>query len=484
MDNQNYQDEFEQFLQDEVKQHRMYPSDHIWNNIRTEIHGQRSWPALSFIALFIITTLTLSTLLINHPSKYLAQAAIGPLLQPAGEATGAPEKENYFTKLAPERVTAATLAKLEAPVPAESSSRLPDTETAAITDALTGMGNKGTEHIVATNNTRVLTARPSFQANAVIPITTLQQEMLADTSIAIASAAGNTNTVETATVNSTTETPASLLHLSVPEPVTKENTYLSRVTHNTAKRNSKIGIQVYLTPSTSYRRLTDEKLKEIIQPASASVGTPLNQHLNADVNNVVRHKPAIGLEFGFAVLYNMTDRLKFKTGVQLNIRQYYIETFQSLTNDLTTISLVNYRGIENVLMYSPYNNNVGFKPTQLDNKLYQVSVPLGLQWDILQGKHLGVNTEASVQPTFTLNKNVYLLSTDFRHYADGASFLRKWNVNTSVGLNFTYKTRGATIQLGPQIRYQHLPTYSNLYPIKEYLLDYGVRIGITKQLFK
>ena len=64
-----YQDEFEQFLQDEVKQHRMYPSDHIWKNIRTELHGNKAWPALTFISLFIITALTVSTLLNNHPGR-------------------------------------------------------------------------------------------------------------------------------------------------------------------------------------------------------------------------------------------------------------------------------------------------------------------------------------------------------------------------------------------------------------------------------
>jgi len=72
MDNNFYQDEFEQFLQDEVKQHRMYPSDHIWKNIRTEIHGNRAWPALTIISLFIISALTVSTLLINHPAKLVA----------------------------------------------------------------------------------------------------------------------------------------------------------------------------------------------------------------------------------------------------------------------------------------------------------------------------------------------------------------------------------------------------------------------------
>ena len=54
MDRNYYQDdEFEQFLQDEVKQHRMYPADHVWNNIRTELHGNPSWPALTFISLLI-----------------------------------------------------------------------------------------------------------------------------------------------------------------------------------------------------------------------------------------------------------------------------------------------------------------------------------------------------------------------------------------------------------------------------------------------
>ena len=55
MDNKEYLDEFEQFLQEEVKQHRMYPSDHIWKNIRVQMHGYKAWPALTFISLFIIT---------------------------------------------------------------------------------------------------------------------------------------------------------------------------------------------------------------------------------------------------------------------------------------------------------------------------------------------------------------------------------------------------------------------------------------------
>jgi hypothetical protein len=250
------------------------------------------------------------------------------------------------------------------------------------------------------------------------------------------------------------------------------------------RRNPRFGFQFYVTPSTSYRRLSDEKVKEVIQPAAAaarSSNVPLSTS-TADVNEVVRHKPAVGIEMGFALLYTMGPRLKFKTGVQLNVRQYYIETFQSLTNDLATLSLINFRGVETVSFYSPYNNNTGYRQTQLDNKVYQLSVPVGIQWDAIQGKHFGVNTEASIQPTMTLNNNTYLLSTDYKHYTNGDPFIRKWNINTAVGFNLTYRVGNSSWQLGPQVRYQHLPTYSNAYPIREFLMDYGVRLAFTKQL--
>ena len=486
MENQNYRDELEQFLHDEVKQHRIYPSDHVWKNIRTELHGNHSWPALSFFALFIITALTLSTLLINHPARFAAHTLLvngqmkNNLAASADHTTGSVQ-ENYFTQMASGHVTAATLEELAS----RKTATLLQPETVP-TVGYDAVATAATEKTMTTITAKTTNLKPAASL-----IASAQNNKARSSGTASFTAPTDSRPdVDTANSLAASEktAPATTTETTMP-PVTENTHKAAAYAYNppvviNQKRNSKVGIQFYLTPSTSYRKLTDEKLKEIIQPASTAVNTPLSQNNSSDVNQVVRHKPAIGLEFGFAVLYNMSNHLKFKTGVQMNIRQYYIETFQSPTSDVATISLINYRGIENINLYSPYHNNSGLSATQLDNKLYQVAVPLGLQWEILDGKHFGVNTEASVQPTFTLNKSVYLLSTDLKHYADGGSLLRKWNVNTGVGINLTYKTRGATIQLGPQIRYQHLPTYSNLYPIKEYLLDYGLRLGITKQLSK
>jgi len=69
MENLYNDNEFEQFLKDETKQHRMYPSDKIWRNIHQELHPKKAWPALTIFGLFIISALTISTILNNHPAE-------------------------------------------------------------------------------------------------------------------------------------------------------------------------------------------------------------------------------------------------------------------------------------------------------------------------------------------------------------------------------------------------------------------------------
>ena len=481
MENKMHQDDFEQFLQDEVKQHRMYPSDHIWKNVRTELHGYKAWPALTFISLFIITALTISTLLSNHPHQPIianvktqtAQLATTPA--PAVTAVVDRQDNSYFAQAAAEQITAATFARFNEVMEAETIQPF----------AVNKLRETTIQPVLlhqAPDNNR-LSAR--INVIALAPEQPLQHspELSAENALAEQSFTTNIATVENIQATDTKTAPAITgdQHASADDFL-KDFGYTPSVSV-TPRKNHRFGFQVYLTPSTSYRKLSDEKVKEVIQPAIAAArpSIPLSNS-GADVNTVVRHRPAVGMEFGFALLYNMSDRLKFKTGLQLNVRQYYIETFQSLTNDLTSVSLINYRGVETVSFYSPYNNNTGYRKTQLDNKVYQVSIPVGIQWEMLRGKHFGVNTEASVQPTMTINNNTYLLSSDYKHYADGDQFIRKWNINTSMGLNLTYKSGSNSWQIGPQIRYQHLPTYSNAYPVKEYLMDYGVRVGFTKQL--
>lgn len=477
MENKMYQDEFEQFLHDEVKQHRMYPSDHVWNNIRTELHGYRSWPALTFITVFIITALTLSTVLSTQQQNvHLQPPSVPNVITSQQEALAAnnaatEKSRRYFNTLAPSSINTNTIAELDA---ASDVNYTVDNITPGSTISMNNQPYK-TGHIAVNKINKAYTLN-------VPPVNSFNNTLTATEETAVVNDNGNSIPANNESVNNET----AVIPTEEKYPLINENLkiFKTSASKKTAPgKFSKFGFQFYITPSTSYRRLSDEKVKDLVQPASSAalpVNAPLNQPAN--VNQVVRHRPAVGMEIGFAMLYTISNRLKLKTGLQLNIRHYQIETFQSSTYDRATISLINFNGVENITRYSPYNNNVGYKQTELANKVYQLSIPVGLQWDVLKGRHVGLNAEASVQPTLNLNKNVYLLSTDYRHYADGNDLVRKWNINTSVGFNLTYTSGKTSWQLGPQVRYQHLPTFSNKYPIKEYLLDYGMRIGLTKAL--
>jgi hypothetical protein len=493
MGNDMYQDELEQFLQDEVKDHRMYPSDKIWRNINAEVNGHQRWPALSFISLFIISALTVSTLLNINPSQKLLKAnslrQTGPQKQPLQDLK---HTLNDFNSTAPSDLTANTIANLKRksnPLEPELS-EIEETPVVAM-----NFSNRVEPISVMKNRLDKHPSKPAFlqEPAIVVPMGSLASRELSPEKINFLTemneqatmSAGNTKpTVEEHQTNdqaSKITEPASsnaVKEQAATDVFLQDFAYVPP-TRIEQRKNSKFGFGFFITPSTSYRRLTDDKAKDLLGEAPASA--PVGLNYTTDINSIVRHKPAVGLELGFAVLYNMSKRLKFKTGIQFNTRQYHIETFQAST-DITTISLVNNRGVENISMFSPYNNNNGYKSTQLDNKMYQVSIPIGFQYDVIQGRKLGITAEASIQPTFTLNKSLYLLSTDYKHYADGNNLMRKWNINSAVGINLTYKTGAYQWYLGPQARFQHLPTYSNKYPITEYLMDYGIRLGFIKQL--
>jgi hypothetical protein len=482
MDYKNYQDnEFEQFLQDEANQHRMYPSDHTWSNIRTDLHGVTTWPALTFISLLIITSLTVSTLLMQPSAERFAHKMVVPEIKIAtvtntssNKVSTAASNQSYFGVIEPQNITEATLVQIEE-----------NQQLAAYSQLITNKQDAGfAETVAAAERTDRIAIKTNTLLNkkaeqAVLNLVALEPLNLNPVSVK-----------DDAGYLSNIQQPNLLKSIASDErPIVLQNENLKNIGAARKalswKKLSKVGFQFYITPSRSYRTLSDAAVKDIIQPSmAASSGTqnaPMSLSYSANVNDIVRHSPATGLEIGFAALYKITGRLQFKTGVQLNVRQYHIETFKTIIRDLSTVSLINNSGIQTINLLSSYNNNSGYQSERLDNRTYQVSVPLGIQWEILKGSTMGLNAEASVQPTYSVNNTTYLLSTDFKNYADGNNFMRKWNINTSAGINFSYKSGVNLWQIGPQIRYQHLPSYTNQYPIKEHLMDYGIRLGITRQ---
>jgi hypothetical protein len=430
MEKRNQLDAFEEFILDEVNEHKMYPSGRVWDNIRTEVQGKRSWPALTIIALTVLVALTVSTFVVTNKS--------------------APINKSFSTYHSSAQITAAKPAL-----------------TAHVKQSLMQI------HLGIMQAKPILTLPVSIDATTADPIPTTTME---------ASETVKEN-FEGATIVTTSDSlnkrnKPSLLPALIQQQVNNSFELFTSATIN--QKNRKYSVQFYATPSASFRVLSDQKVKELIQPSLIAI--PINSPLvqSPTFNQAVRHRPDIGLELGLTFNYPVTKKFQFKTGLQLNIRQYQIDTYETGAN-AATLALVNGGRIQTISVLSSYNNNVGFRSAQLNNKVYQIAVPIGLDYQLVKFKKFGIHTQATIQPTYNINKNVYLLSTDYVNYAAGNDYVRKWNINTSVGVQFSYQKGNTIWQLGPQIRYQTLPTYNNPYPIKENLIDYGFRIGWSKQ---
>jgi hypothetical protein len=56
------------------------------------------------------------------------------------------------------------------------------------------------------------------------------------------------------------------------------------------------------------------------------------------------------------------------------------------------------------------------------------------------------------------------------------------NLNANLESFFGYTIGSYRWQIGPQVRYQMLPSLVDKYPNREYLINYGLKIGVVKKL--
>ena len=89
---------------------------------------------------------------------------------------------------------------------------------------------------------------------------------------------------------------------------------------------------------------------------------------------------------------------------------------------------------------------------------------------------------ATLQPSYLLNTDAYVLSDDYSSYIKNAQAFRRWNLIAGAEVYISYGIGKLRWELGPQVRYQIFSTYKNSYPLQENMLNYGIRIGISKSI--
>ncbi|HRD43506.1 MAG TPA: hypothetical protein PLN30_07115, partial [Ferruginibacter sp.] len=149
----------------------------------------------------------------------------------------------------------------------------------------------------------------------------------------------------------------------------------------------------------------------------------------------------------------------------------------------TTLLLKTPNGqIDEVPVTTMYKNNYSnpYALSRINNKSLQLSIPIGADFKVAGKQKLKLYSGATIQPTLITGGNTYAISADKRYYAEYPSLMRKFNVNTSLETYLSYTTaNGASIIVGPQVRYQLFSSFNKRYLYSEKRYNVGVKIGFT-----
>jgi hypothetical protein len=480
MENSFNNRDFEQFVKQNADQYRMFPSEKVWKNINNTLHTRRRWYGIGLASL-IITTVTVTWVMLGSSGKK-QQATATTLQTPVITA-----KNTITTPKNPEVIIAINSSITNKPVffaspdNQQDHSSLAEVTVVPLTENRNDISEptQSTQELVAALPLKIdrsLSSEPQAKLPAVSnsgkEIATLSPVITSGTSSTNEFAAGSSNI--NGNKNSVSEINENIQTEKIKEgyPLSIESVVNAYKNTRKAKR---LLWQIYAAPVISYRRL-DENKAFLNSVRSGSL--TFSNAVYSDINNVVTHKPDMGLQLGFNAAYPVSKKLRLITGLQFNVSKYDIRAY-SYHTEVATIAL-NSNSVNTswVSTYSNYRNFGGNSPDWLRNLYISASMPVGAELQLTANKKKYVGISGNLQPTYILADKSYLISTDYQHYSEVPSLTRKWNLSSGFEIFAGNSTGKVNWRIGPQVRYQMLSSYKGKYPIKEHLFDFGLKLGL------
>jgi len=455
--------DFEQYVKQNADQYRMFPSDKVWKGVNNALHTRRKWYGF-WLGFLLLTT---------------GGAVTWVMTTPPGSG-----KQNIAT------------VKNDSPASSSGQTIVAGTEAARrIENLLPFDKQRFVPESLPPVRSNVSIAGPSLlsvqEATSVqVPVTTFQHlaknglEGGHSSKAVMSSLIGNIVSAPTEVVIFTddqaliskkgkspgiAEYPQSVQREIGFQPLTIESVVNA---YQIKKIPKKISWQLFVTPTISYRKLSVNK--SIDNPSA------LNYPFASlsDVNSAVTHKPDIGLQIGLSGRYPIAKNLKIRGGFQFNINRYDIKAY-AFNGEVATIDLSGGPGNSTISTWTNYRNFNGYRSDWLKNFYFSVSAPIGVELKLFGNSKTNVGIAGTLQPTYILSDKAYLISTDFKNYAEVPRLIRHVNLNTSFETFVNYTSGKTNWQIGPQVRYQVLSSFQNKYPVKENLFDFGVKVGVT-----
>jgi len=442
-----YGEDFEKQLKEKADQFKMYPSDKVWNEVHGSLHirRRRFVAGMSFL-IGSILILAGSQLLspskttspktvaanVSNPSKPAAAADIQTFTPNSFDA-GIPGSTGHHVAGSPS--TNVPFILQSAPVP-ETESASGDLQPEKMQTNARIRTQPSSEPRVAENSESLLNAQD------------LNENDLLKAGVAVA----NTSTTELVAENSVTQ-----------------------LTHT---RNDRFSWEIFVAPMLTAHYLNGlsyQNLSQSVQTAPIMVGYFTN------VNGFTDNTPLLGYDVGGNVLYKISKNISLKAGVEFSFSRYYIKAFNSNTGQATP-TLNSYFGYIADSLVNFNSGGINKNPQHYQNRYYQLSIPVGVVMKVAGKGKVQLHLGATLQPSYLLNTDAYVLSDDYNTYIKDANAFRRWNLIAGAEAYISYGVGKMRWELGPQVRYQIFSTYTNSAPVQENMLNYGIRIGISKSI--
>ncbi|MFI5124553.1 MAG: hypothetical protein ACHQDF_04450 [Chitinophagales bacterium] len=443
--------EFENQLKEKSDQLKMYPSDKVWNEVHRSLHTRRK----RFVA----------------GMSFL----IGGILILAGTQLISPAKNTLHKQSATKSIlAAATPAAVDlhdfnpnAFSAADATNRQSESHARGLRSPFISVSDEKTSGILSLNE---------YQS----------QEQL-KSEIATVSNSNRSANINLSSPSSGNKMPLSLnenepaQNLPAPADVSsiipeseKSVTQLSHI------RNDRFSWEIYVTPTLNTHHLYGVDYQNI---NSTIQSAPITVVRFANVNGFVDNTPAMGYDLGGNLLYRLSKNISLKAGLQFSFSRYYFKAYNSSPSQ-SSATLSSYYGYiaDSLANYSLARTGNPKNPLPFQNKYYQLSVPVGIEWKVAGKGKLQVHIGGTVQPSYLLNRDAYVLSSDYNSYTKNPAVYRRWNIQAGAETFISYRIGSIRWELGPQIRFQILSTYKNSYPLQENLVNYGIRLGFSKSI--
>jgi hypothetical protein len=467
MENNFNNREFEQYVKRNADQYRMIPSEKVWKGINSSLHTRKKWYGLGLSLVLLLTAVSVTWVMVSYPvskkqaitsAEKASLAAQTQSVNPNQPSPGSPADNSKsllsFNRFNKQDNDDQVLDKLN--VEPVNDPAKENTTSLLITDT-----RISEQDLLPTDRFhKNITEKkdiPGFTNSITVPEAAI---IVTDEKISMAGPG--------ILPEKKSERPALVYY-----PITIESVVNA---FQPQKISKKLTWQLYFTPTVSYRKLSQNKSFENSAAPFRAASYPFASL--SDVNSAVVHKPDLGLELGLSARYPLSKNLKISGGLQFNINRYDIKAFV-YTGEPATINLSGGNGNNSVTAWTYYRNYNGYKSDWLKNFYFSVSAPVGAELKLFGNQRTNFGIAGTIQPTYILRDRAYLISTDYKNYAEVPWLVRHVNVNTSLETFLSYTNHRTKWQVGPQIRYQVLSSFQNKYPVKENLFDYGLKIGIT-----